>query len=463
MSQSSNDPTTPARAVLYGRVSAVMGRGDDLTSPELQERVVRDYCERRGYDPVAWLCDLDLSGTQWSRRQVEHAVRMVEAGEAEVIVVPRWSRFTRSLRDYVVQTARIEAAGGRIESVLEDTDPATAAGLLQRDLFAILAVWESRLKGEQWKETHERRRRAGLPHDGRARLGYQLVDGHYAPHPVEGPIVASLYRRFLAGASMATLAEWLASKGVSSTREGKQWTGCGLQGFMRSGFAAGFLRVGDDYLPGAQKPLISKKMWERFCAERAVRFPKRPRLPTPATVLAGLVHCGNCRQQTRLRVRASTPERAREYAYLCEGRTCDNHIWVTRHILEAQIKVWLEQHAPAPIQTMTPTHRLQLERRLVQIDAGMVKNRTDHAMGDYGVAMRDRVEASLKERRTEAQRRINQADGTDTSADAALEVATHWDQWPPERLNEALLLVIKRIDVLRLPGRRQRSISVDAA
>jgi hypothetical protein len=59
------------RAILYGRVSAVMGRGDDLTSPELQEHVVRNYCSRRGYEPVEWLCDIDLSGASWSRRQVE--------------------------------------------------------------------------------------------------------------------------------------------------------------------------------------------------------------------------------------------------------------------------------------------------------------------------------------------------------------------------------------------------------
>ena len=92
-------PKRPTRAVMYGRVSAVMGRGEDLTSPELQEHVIRNYCQRRGYEPVEWLCDVDQSGQSWSRRQTERAVRMIEAHEADVIVVPRWSRFTRNLRD----------------------------------------------------------------------------------------------------------------------------------------------------------------------------------------------------------------------------------------------------------------------------------------------------------------------------------------------------------------------------
>jgi hypothetical protein len=47
-------------------------------------------------------------------------------------------------------------------------------------------------------------------------------------------------------------------------------------------------------------------------------------------------------------------------------------------------------------------------------------------------------------------------------ASAAHEIATDWDQWPPG-LNETLCLVLQRIDVLRLPGRRQRAINVGAA
>jgi site-specific DNA recombinase len=451
---------------MYGRVSALMGRGDDLTSPALQEHVVRDYCERRGYEAILWLCDVDMTGTQWSRRQVERAVVMIEAGEADVIVVPRWSRFTRNLGDYVRQTARIEAAGGRVESVQEETDPATAAGLLQRDLFAILAQWESRVKGEVWKETHERRRRAGLPHDGRARLGYQLVDGCYVPHPVEGPIVASLYRRYLAGAGMASLADWLTKRGINSSRAGKQWTGCGIQNFMTSGFAAGLIRVGDDHLPGAQKPLISTTTWDRFCAERGSRHPKRPRLLTPSTALAGLVYCGNCGHRTPLRARSSARGRIPAYIYLCEGRTCDNQMWITRHVLESQIKAWIEQQAtaPEPVNTAPQTNRLDLERQLLRIDAGRVKNRVDHAIGDYGVAMRNRVEATLKARHTEIQRLIDRNAANPAavvSAEGVREIGTHWDQWSPQQLNDALRLVIGRITVLRLPGARQRSITVD--
>jgi hypothetical protein len=53
MSRAKSFDVVQPRAVLYGRVSAVMGRGDELTSPELQEHVVRSYGERPGYAPGA--------------------------------------------------------------------------------------------------------------------------------------------------------------------------------------------------------------------------------------------------------------------------------------------------------------------------------------------------------------------------------------------------------------------------
>jgi site-specific DNA recombinase len=463
MSKLASEPIVRPRAVLYGRVSAVMGRGEELTSPELQEHVVRGYAERRGYNPVMWVCDIDQSGRNWSRRKVEQAVKMVEAGEADVIVVPRWSRFTRNLRDYVMQTARIEAAGGRVESAQEETDPATAAGLLQRDLFAILAQWESRKIGEAWRETHQRRRRAGLPHDGRARLGYQLVDGNYVPHASEGPIVASLYRRYLAGSGMATLAEWLATKGISSSREGKQWTGCGIQGFMASGFAAGLIRVGDGHLPGAQKPLISKTTWDRFCAERAARYPKRPRVPAPATALAGLVYCSNCGHRTRLRARSSKRGRIPAYIYLCEGRTCDNQMWITRHVLEAQVRAWLMEQATAAgsAETLHQVNRLDRDRQLARIETGLLKNRVEYALGEYGTAMRNRVEAVLQRRRREVLRRGSQLEAAPICATEAQEVAANWDHWPADELNDRLHNLLARVNVERRPGHRQRVITMD--
>lgn len=402
--------TQPVRAVMYGRVSAVMGRGEDLTSPELQEHVVRNYCARRGYEPLVYLCDVDLSGRSWSRRQVEQAVRMVEAKEADVIVVPRWSRFTRNLRDYVMQTARVEAARGRVESALEETDPATAAGLLQRDLFAILAQWESRKIGEQWKETHARRVREGLPHHMMPRMGYRIVKGRYRRHPVEGPIVAELYQRYLDGAGMVSLTRWLEDRGVLSLRTGGRWSGTGLQLMMSSGFAAGLLHVGDSHVPGCHVPLISQGVWEAYRRTRAQRWEGSTlRMGAAPAGLQGLVFCGSCGRQMRLKDEWSDKhERMRGYLYVCSNSSfCARRGCITRTRLEAHVRDWLAE------------------------------------LGDNSAARASGADA------LPAPRQINR-------------LINQWSEYEPTALNAAVARLVRRIDIVRQPGRRQRRIDIYA-
>lgn len=469
-------PMTQPRAVLYGRVSAVMGRGDDLTSPELQEHVVREYCLRRGYQPTAWLCDVDRTGQSWSRRQVEHAVKMIEAREAEVIVVPRWSRFTRNLRDYVIQTARIEAAGGRLESALEEADPATAAGLLQRDLFAILAQWESRKLGEAWKETHQRRWREGLPHHMGPRMGYRIEDGRYQIDPVEGPIVVELFTRYLNGTGIASLSLWLADRGVMSPVTGRPWTPRGLRYWLDSGFAAGLLHVGDDHIPGVQPALIDQRTWKAFLEARRRRVGTPPRLISPTTALSGLVYCGSCGQ--RMRIKDSSPRQGlRGYLYQCESRVaCASRASMVRSKVEAAVKDWLgllateaSARGAAAVSrqatlAVSKADRAQLVRELARIEKAIISNRAEHLLGDYTVAERDAVDVMLREQKLSVevrlQRLADDAPPVLPSARSILLLLDQWDSLPPDQANRLIRTMIRRVWVDRRPGWRLNEVRI---
>lgn len=129
---------------------------------------------------------------------------------------------------------------------------------------------------------------------------------------------------------------------------------------------------------------------------------------------------------------------------------------------------WLKQQATAPelSPTVPQTDRLELERQLADIDAGLVKNRVEYDLGEYGIAMRNRVETALLHRQAETRSRVSQRlviTASTVSPNAALNVADHWDDWSAQQRNEALRLLVTKINVLRLPGARQRSITVTAA
>lgn len=344
-------PDTPQRAVLYLRQSVSR---DDSISLELQETACRDYCTRRGYTVTEVIADPGISGRTWNRPGVQRTLDLVETGAADVIVLWRWSRLSRSRKDWAVAVDRVEVAGGSIESATEPVDTATAAGRLQRGMLAELAAWESDVKGEQWKETHARRRRNGLPHNGGYRPGYLYEGKTYRPDPETAPLIAEAYERYVAGAGLRTLGEWLTAVGIPPRTGGGGWTHRGAGSLLETGWAAGLLHVHDPacvcrkpvscgrrvHVPAAHEPIITEKLWRAYRAERDRRAATPRRLLTPTSTLAGLVRCGRCGYGMRIK-----KGRGEGGYYACEHPGCPAPTSVVRSRAESAAVEWLRGYA----------------------------------------------------------------------------------------------------------------------
>lgn len=70
--------------------------------------------------------DPGISGRTWQRRGVVAAMSALESGDVQVIVLWRWSRLSRSRRDWALAADRADVAGGRIESATEPNDTSAA-------------------------------------------------------------------------------------------------------------------------------------------------------------------------------------------------------------------------------------------------------------------------------------------------------------------------------------------------
>lgn len=346
-------PNTPPRAVLYLRQSVSR---DDSISLELQETACRDYCARRGYTVTEVIADPGISGRTWNRPGVQRTLDLIETGHADVIVLWRWSRLSRSRKDWAVAVDRVDVAGGSIESATEPVDVSTAAGRLQRGMLAELAAWESEVKGEQWKEAQARRRRNGLPHSGGYRPGYVYAEKTYRPDPEVAPLIVEAYERFASGMGTRRLAEWLRAVGVPCRVRGASWTYRGAQRMLDSGWAAGLLHVHDPacgclnkagsceqrtWLPAAHEPIISEKLWKAYLAERGRRTSTPRRLLTPSTPLSGLVRCAACGYGMRVK---KSP-RGRGQIYACVHPGCPTPTTVVRSRAEAAVLEWLAGYA----------------------------------------------------------------------------------------------------------------------
>lgn len=283
----------PKRAVAYIRVSK---ERDGMISPELQLASIEQHCERSGYEIVETLTDLDMTGRFWKRRQVERAIGMIEAGTADVLVVWKISRVSRNRKDWAIAVDRVEGIGGRMESATEPMDTTTSSGRFARGMLAELAAFESERMGEQWKESHARRIRAGIPANGKPRFGYQYSkEEGFSPDPVTGPVLADLYRRYLSGQSFYSLVKWLndgptrpvIGYGVSSDG---MWSDRTVRRILDQGFGAGYITAHGERVPGVHEPVITPEEWNEYLSRRETRRVYR-RSERSNYLFSGMIRC----------------------------------------------------------------------------------------------------------------------------------------------------------------------------
>jgi len=326
------------RVIGYVRVSKAKEEG---ISPELQQNAIEDWCGRNGASLIDVVTDLDATGRNFVRAGVQSVISRVEAGEAEVVVVWKWSRFGRNVRDCLINIDRVEVAGARLIAATEEFDE-SPVGRFGRGQFLLMAQFESERIGEQWKEAKARRVRLGLTPDGGSRYGYTYDKRtkRYTVNPETGPLLAEMYRRYIGGESQVRIVDWLNEQGTPGPRGGAWWQPP-LKMILESGFGAGLIVYKGEYHPGAHEPVIDKATWEAYLRASRARRHQAPRNISPSHPFAGLLFCRTCG-------RAIVRDGQRSLGGLrCgahgggKGFTCPDPAWVTIKTVEEAVLEWL--------------------------------------------------------------------------------------------------------------------------
>lgn len=278
------------RLVLYGRVSALMGRGgEDFHSPTLQVEAIRTFLGPLSREVCEPVLDIDQSGRDFQRAGIEQIMRMARAGEIDAVAVYNLSRFGRNTAESLRVIKELRELGVAVVSVVEKFDD-TPEGQFMLTQFLSMAQLYSDQIGRGWRQVKARRNDLGMA-DGQPRFGYELTDGVYSEHPDEGPALIDCYERAIRGESFRGMALRLNSQGLL-TRYENPWQSSTLRATLRSGFAAGLVRLGDTWKPGRHPALITDQCWQAFLAART-GAPKRS--PQARTHLwSGLLRCAYC-------------------------------------------------------------------------------------------------------------------------------------------------------------------------
>ncbi len=128
------------RAAIYARVSTNNGQ-----DPSMQTRELREYCQRRGWEIEGEYVDAGVSGAKERRPRLDTLLAACRKRRVDAVVVYRYDRFARSLRQLVNALEEFRSLGIEFISLHEGVDTSTPNGRLEFGIFASIAEFEREL------------------------------------------------------------------------------------------------------------------------------------------------------------------------------------------------------------------------------------------------------------------------------------------------------------------------------
>jgi len=284
----------------YVRVSR-KGDRERMYSPDDQAEQIMLWAARNGVTIDKVHVDIDWSGQTMVRPEFAEALRRVDEGLSQGLVVAMLDRFGRNSGGMIDAERRIRAAGGVLVNLDGEFDTSTPEGEYMFGIFSMNAQLKGRQIEHGWKRAHRNHVREGVPtrpifgyrrrgDDGSGRHPKSLV-----PYPPEADHVAGIFRARARGTSFARIADDLDARGVK-TSTGNNWTGGSVSALVRSRTYLGIVHFGE-LEPGvplenrdAHEALVDEVLW------RAAQLGGMRARPSSGTsLLTGLVRCAGCR------------------------------------------------------------------------------------------------------------------------------------------------------------------------
>jgi DNA invertase Pin-like site-specific DNA recombinase len=207
------------RTIAYLRVSTDK-QADAGVSLDAQRAKVEQYVALYDIEIVAVLVDAGESAKSLERPELQNALAMLDAGEADALLVVKLDRLTRSVRDLGDLVARYFDKNVALLSVSEQIDTRTAGGRLVLNVLASVSQWEREVIGERTSTAMRHMQDEGRYIGGRVPYGFRLVDGELLEHDVEQQVIAEARKLRAAGLTLRAVAGELSKRGFT-TRTGR--------------------------------------------------------------------------------------------------------------------------------------------------------------------------------------------------------------------------------------------------
>ncbi len=305
----------------YIRVSRRAGReGDSFISPALQRERIAGWAALHGVEIVEWWEEIDQSGAKRERPKFQEALARCERGETGGIVVARLDRFARSAIDALESIKRLNEAGARLVSVEDNFDGSTPMGRFAIGILTLIAELELERIKENWSSAVRSAVERGVHISSTPPAGYRRDETRrlVAVEP-DASVIREVFRRRANGASRTSLADFLAERGVRTSKGSPRWSTTGVMAVIRNRVYLGEARSGSVVNAKAHEAIVTEAEFQAAQGSRTL-LSKRDGSVASQALLGGLARCAGCGHTLKITGGTDKKTGARYPIYYCIRR-----------------------------------------------------------------------------------------------------------------------------------------------
>lgn len=430
------------RVVLLARISSDKEEGKDTSIPTQVQYGTAYVGSKPGWELVKVITEEGVSGFKENQNRpgLDEALRMIETGQADVLLVWKLDRFVRSLTRFMTYWGRIQAAGGQFASVVESFDTTTTMGKLMLIIVATFAEMESEMKRDRALPFHQQRRDKGLPAGGPRPYGYMRDSGSLVLLEDEAAIIRQMAEAILDGASLASVVKQMNNAGVLGIH-GKPLSVHGVKSALTNPTVAGQRRNPDGRLtPGKWVPILDEPTFMSLAT--VLGDPTRRtsyNAGKPAHLLTGFATCSTC--DVKL-VRKNHPRGLR---LLC--RECNSSLPMA--VADDAVTLWLmDAISPEAWKALKTQGRGYDPDVVLALEAEKLEVAEMKATGEIDLAQFRVLNADLNARIADAH------DETPLDLPDISDLQTGWEGLPLEGKRSIIMTLLETVQITpNVPGK----------
>ncbi len=229
-------PSQGGKVALYVRVSTDKQANDGHGLDAQRERLAQFAADKR-LDVLEVVVDSGVSGKSLSRAGVARVVELAEAGAIDAVIVTKADRISRSLRDLLELTERLEGLGVALVTADEQIDTRTPLGKAMGQMRGVFAELERGMIAQRTKEGMAAARDKGV-RLGRPPVGWRIEDGEWNVDPDRYPIVERAHALRADGMTQAEIADVLNREDVPTGSGRGKWAPGSVARLLKAPLAA---------------------------------------------------------------------------------------------------------------------------------------------------------------------------------------------------------------------------------